>query len=179
MTISFTLYSNIVSNQLLKLGEKNSQIGMKLPFRNPKAKQKKKKTENNWRNIQKLKHLLRPYVSNHLANEKKSGTSLVVQWLWLHLPLVQLLLRKLDEQAVIKNSHAAFKVLGFPGGSEVEASSFNTGDPGLILGLGRSPGEGNGNPLQYSCPENPMDGGAWWATVHRVTKSWTRLSDLT
>jgi len=45
--------------------------------------------------------------------------------------------------------------------------------------LGRSPGEGNGNPLQYSCLENPMDGGAWWATVHRVTKSWTRLSNFT
>ena len=44
---------------------------------------------------------------------------------------------------------------------------------------GRSPGEGNGNPLQYSCLENPMDGGAWWATVHRVAKSQTRLSDFT
>ena len=46
-------------------------------------------------------------------------------------------------------------------------------------GLGRSPGEGNGNPLQYSCLENPMDGGAWWATVHGVAKSWTRLSGFT
>ena len=46
-------------------------------------------------------------------------------------------------------------------------------------GLGRSPGEGNGNPLQYSCLENSMDGGAWWATVHGVTKSRTRLSDFT
>jgi len=45
--------------------------------------------------------------------------------------------------------------------------------------LGRSPGEGNGNPLQYSCPENPMDGRAWWATVHGVAKSWTQLSDFT
>ena len=48
-----------------------------------------------------------------------------------------------------------------------------------IPGLGRSPGEGNGNPLQYSCLENPKDGGAWWATVHGVAKSWTRLSDFT
>ena len=47
------------------------------------------------------------------------------------------------------------------------------GDLGSIPGLGRSPGEGNGNPLQYSCPENPMDGGAWWATVHGVAKSRT------
>ena len=49
----------------------------------------------------------------------------------------------------------------FPGGSEVKASASNAGDPGLIPGSGRSPGEGNGNPLQYSCLENPMDGEAW------------------
>ena len=51
--------------------------------------------------------------------------------------------------------------MGFPGGSEVKASASNVGDPGSIPGLGRSPGEGNGNPLWYSCLENPMDGGAW------------------
>ena len=49
----------------------------------------------------------------------------------------------------------------FPGGSEVKASAHNLGDQGSIPGLGRSPGEGNDNPLQYSCLENPMDGGAW------------------
>ena len=53
------------------------------------------------------------------------------------------------------------------------------GDLGSIPGLGRSPGEGNGNPFQYFCLENPMDREAWWATVHGVTKSWTRLNDLT
>ena len=58
-------------------------------------------------------------------------------------------------------------------------SAHNAGDLGLIPGLGRSPGEGNGNPLQYSCLENPMDGGSWWATVHGVAKSRTRLSDFT
>ena len=52
-------------------------------------------------------------------------------------------------------------------------------DPGLIPGMGRSPGEGNGNPVQYSCLENSMDGGAWWATVHGVTKGQTRLSNFT
>ena len=62
-------------------------------------------------------------------------------------------------------------VQGFPGGSEVKASASNAGDLGSIPGLGRSPGEGNGTPLQYSCLENPMDGGAWWATVHGVAKS--------
>ena len=63
--------------------------------------------------------------------------------------------------------------------SEVKASACNAGDLDSIPGSGRSPGEGNGNPLQYSCLGNPMDGGAWWATVHRVAKSWTRLSDFT
>ena len=51
--------------------------------------------------------------------------------------------------------------MDFPGGLEVKTSAWNAGDPGLIPGLGRSPGEGNGNPLQYSCLENSMDGGAW------------------
>ena len=50
---------------------------------------------------------------------------------------------------------------GFPGDSEVKASASNVGDPGSIPGSGRSPGDGNGNPLQYSCLENPMDGGVW------------------
>ena len=59
------------------------------------------------------------------------------------------------------------------------ASAYNAGDPGSILGSGRSPEEGNGNPLQYSCLEDPMDGGAWWATVHGVAKSWTQLNDFT
>ena len=71
------------------------------------------------------------------------------------------------------------RVKGFPGGSEVKASASNAGDPGSIPGLGWSPGEGNGNPLQYSCLENPMDRGAWWATVHGVAKTRTRLSDFT
>ena len=65
-----------------------------------------------------------------------------------------------------------------PGGSDGKASAYNAGDPGSIPGLGRSPGEENGNPLQYSCLENSMDGGAWWATVHGVTKSRTRLRDF-
>ena len=70
-------------------------------------------------------------------------------------------------------------VRGFPGGSDSKASTCNAGDQGSIPVSGRSPGEGNGNPLQYSCLENSTDGGAWWATVHRVTKSQTRLSDFT
>ena len=67
---------------------------------------------------------------------------------------------------------------GFPGGSDGKGSACSVGDLGSILGLGRSPGEGNGNPLQYSCFENYMDGGAWQATVHGVTKSRTQLSNF-
>ena len=67
----------------------------------------------------------------------------------------------------------------FPGGSDGKESTCNVTDLGSVPGLGRSPGEGNGNPLQYSCLENPMDRGAWWATVHRVTWSWTWLSNYT
>ena len=66
---------------------------------------------------------------------------------------------------------------GFPGGARVAKNPpDNSGDPGdasSILGSGRAPGEGNGNPLQYSCLENPMDRGVWWATVRGVTKSQT------
>ena len=75
--------------------------------------------------------------------------------------------------------HTAIFKMAFPGGLGSKASAYNAGDPGLIPGSGRSPEEGNGNPLQYSCLENPMDGGAWLATVHGVAKSRTRLSDFT
>ena len=76
-----------------------------------------------------------------------------------------------------KISHWGFLTYGLtlPGGSEDKVSACNEGDPGLIPGLGRSPEEGNGNPLQYSFLENPMDRGAWWATVHgsqRVGHDW-------
>ena len=71
------------------------------------------------------------------------------------------------------------KSLGFPGGSEAKASAWNAEDLGSIPGSGISPGEGNGNPLRYSCLENPMGGGAWQAIVHGVAKSRTRLSDFT
>ena len=68
---------------------------------------------------------------------------------------------------------------GFSDGSMVKNLSANAGDAGSIPVLGRSPGEGNGSPLQYSYLENPMDQGGWWATVHGVPKSQTQLSDLT
>ena len=62
-------------------------------------------------------------------------------------------------------------LLGFPGGSDGKESACNSGYPGSIPGSERSPGEGNDNPLQYSCPENPMDRGAWWVIAHGITTS--------
>ena len=62
-------------------------------------------------------------------------------------------------------------VRGFPGVSDSKESACNARDPDLIPGSGKSPGEGNDYPLQYSCPENAMDRGAWWTTVHEVAKS--------
>jgi len=68
---------------------------------------------------------------------------------------------------------------GFPGGSDSKESACSVGDPDSVPGLGRSSGEGNGNPLQYSCLEKSVDKGAWQATVHGVSKSWTRPRDYT
>ena len=68
---------------------------------------------------------------------------------------------------------------GFPGGSVVKESACNTGDPGSIPGLGRSSGGRHGNPLQYSCLENPMDRGTWWATVHDGHKESDMTGQLT
>ena len=70
-------------------------------------------------------------------------------------------------------------LMDFPGGSDGKASVYNAGNPGSSPGLGRSPGEGNGNPFQYYCLENPMDRGAWQVAVCEVAKSRTRLSDFT
>ena len=67
----------------------------------------------------------------------------------------------------------------YPGGSDGEESAHSVGDLSSIPGLEISPGEGNGNPLQYSCLENPMNGGAWRTVLHRVAKSRTQLSDFT
>ena len=66
---------------------------------------------------------------------------------------------------------------GLPSGSEGKESACNAGDPGQIPRWGRPPGEGNGNPLQYSCLENPVDRGAWQATVHGAVQSQTQLSN--
>ena len=77
------------------------------------------------------------------------------------------------------NLGCSSKARGFPGGSAGKESACNAGDLGSIPGLGRSAGEGHGNPLQYCCLENLMERRPWWATAHGVTKSWTWLSDIT
>ena len=76
-----------------------------------------------------------------------------------------------------KKTHIFKDDPSFPGGSDGKESACNIGDKSSIPGLGRSPEEGNGYPLQYSCLENSMDRGAWWAMVHGLAKSLTRLSD--
>ena len=89
---------------------------------------------------------------------------------WLHV----------KESLFILNSLSIYNIRGFPGGTVVKNQPANAGDLRALAsvpGLGRCPGEGNGNPLQYSCLENPMDIGAWWATAHGVAKSQTQLSD--
>ena len=76
-----------------------------------------------------------------------------------------------QEDSLEKDRLPAPVFLGFPGGTDGKESTCNAGDLDLTPGLGRSPGEGKGYPLQYSCLENPMDRRAWWAVVHRVTES--------
>ena len=74
-------------------------------------------------------------------------------------------------------SQVSVTAFHYPGGSMSKESACNAGHVGSVPGLGRSPGGGSGNPLQYSHVESPMDRGAWRVTVHRAAKSWTRLSD--
>ena len=94
---------------------------------------------------------------------------------WLDLLAIQGTLKSLLQYQFFSTQIS----LDFSGGSDGKASACNAGDLGLITGMGRSPGEGNGNPLQYSCLKNSMDGGAWQATAHVVAKVQTRLSNFT
>ena len=105
-----------------------------------------------------------PVLSNSLSFCRCEGKSSVSCCPW-------------DLRCPIEKKLHFHKRYGFPGGSEVKASACNVGDLGSIPGLGRSPGEGNGNPLQYPCLENLMDRGAWWAAVYGVIESRARLSN--
>ena len=87
--------------------------------------------------------------------------------------MVTLFVKYLISQVTERNLRNDIYAVGFPGGSEDKVSACNAGDLGSIPGLGRSPGGGNGNPLQYSCLKNPMDRGAWQATVPGMAKSQT------
>ena len=101
---------------------------------------------------------------------------LVALWLWASW-FTSLYVSFLTHEVEIRLAASFIGLWGSPGGSDGKESACNAGDLGSVPGLRRSPGEGNGYPLQYSCLENAMDRGAWWVTVHGVTKSWTRLSD--
>jgi len=99
------------------------------------------------------------------SGARKSGQPLVKEW-----NLIQLLICFLLPLRYLTFYVTLLILKGFPGGSDGKESACNAGYPGSVRGLGRSPGEANGNPLQYSCLENSMDRGAWWATVHGVSK---------
>ena len=107
------------------------------------------------------------------------GLKLLERLLWERSKMFSLLVANNNSFFLQGKETTAKKLLAQFGGSDGKASAYNEGDLGSIPGLGRSPGEGNGNPLQCSCLENSMDRGAWWATVHGVAKSRTRLSDFT
>ena len=93
---------------------------------------------------------------------------------------VRLVSKEKKRSKYVLSNDIANQLLGFPGSSNGKESACNTGDLGLIPESGRSPGEGHGNPLQYSCLKNPMDRGAWWAMVHGVAESvghdWSNLA---
>ena len=99
------------------------------------------------------------------STSKRLFLSLTHHFHWDYLPWL------FNEFGLHKNREMLTLVSVFLGGSMVKNLPANAGDAGSIPGLGRSPGEGNGNPLPYSCLENSMDRGAWWATVHELTKS--------
>ena len=75
------------------------------------------------------------------------------------------------------HTHVLCNIWGFPHSSVGKESACSAGEQGSIPGLGRSPGKGNGNPLQYPCLENPIDRGAWWGAAHGIAKSWAQLSN--
>ena len=122
-----------------------------------------------------------PWVGDAINYQKKK-TSLVgwasLEW-WIMDSGTQfqgLYIDFLYWQFISQLSNVVDINLGFPGGSDGKQSACNAGDLGFIPGFGEFPGEGNGNPLQYSCLENSMDRGAWWAIIHRL-QSWTQLSN--
>ena len=109
------------------------------------------------------------YLAINITSPGIKDTCATVRAIWFHSPQKR-------KRVGISNLHPMIHWRGFSVGSDGKESACNAEDPDLIPGSGRSPGGGNGNPLQYPCLENSMDRAAWQATVHVVTKSWTRLS---
>ena len=139
-----------------------------------------------------LNKILTNQIQNHtkrLINHDQVGFTHGMQWIWKLIKVYHIKRMKEKNDYLnwcrksiwqhLTHSHEKNKNWGFPGGSDGKASACNAGDPGSIPGSGRSAGEGNDNPFQYSCLENPMDREAWLATVHGVSKSWTWLSYFT
>ena len=120
------------------------------------------------------------YVTGSLQRRHRDALSHILRFIWYQHPLPYCTPGNRPYFCSLSlTCHMISSIsydMGFRGGSEGKASACDEGDPGLIPGSGRSPGEGNGNPLQYACLENPTDRGVWWATVHGVAKSQTRTS---
>ena len=108
------------------------------------------------------------YVESEKVRLKKAECRMRIRWKWGHVGQGYKFMNTIWRHNVDHGDNS----WGFPGGSDSEESACNAGDPDLILGLGRSLAEGNGYLLQYSCLENSIERGAWWATVFGVTKSW-------
>ena len=132
------------------------------------------KFENHWPRTVSLKTLVHISITWRVLKTPKTQATTqansVNHWVWI---------KQYQCQGLKVKQDISRKTAGLPCGSVSKESACNAGDPGSISGLGRSPGEGNGNPVQYSCLENSIDRGAWWATVHGITKTGTRTEWLT
>ena len=138
-------------------------------------------------------HLIKSFLHDALQGSKKWNVYKAGKMICAHEELGYLTVRlgkdrgnkkKVTKASSLRLSHLGFAhkdkrhiLMCFSGGSDGKEYACSAGDPGLIPGSGRSPGEGNGKPLQCSCLENSMDTGAWWATVHGVVRSRTQLND--
>ena len=109
------------------------------------------------------------FSSNYIYPSSTSGKKLILILKWINKKTSHLISNSLNQ---IRGAS-----VDFAGGSDGKESAYSAGDTGSVPGLGRSPGEGNGNPLQCSCQGNPTDRGAWWVTICGVAKSRTWLSD--
>ena len=127
----------------------------------------------------------RPFIYPHFPLLQYSDLSPATKIFQIHIELnefiqwlfgTKMLYKRCCVMTGTLNQRFGGKNRAFPGGSVVDNPPSSAGNVALILGPERSPGGGNGNPLQYPCQENSMGGGASWATVHGMTKSWTQLS---